>query len=307
MWRGRRSRTRRLRHFALRFAAFLFDAEERMRKNLALTLVLAAALAVGIVAIAPATNYVQVCLRSQPTASASNSCSSPLKVEFGGEVTPMDLPRHEMAPAAVRLFGKISTNDGTQPPAFREAKIDFDEDWAIDAVGLPVCRRSQLEALSTSAAQRVCHKSIVGAGIAHVAIESSDPGLLRLPLTLFNGGVRGETTTLFIRSSIAAPTPVPLIATVKLRQVRNGRYGLQAVSKIPQIADGSGSLIDFSFKVKRLFKYEHKSHSYVMAKCPDGDLGTEISSVLKNEAKTPGLATTSLIKGSLTQPCKPKR
>jgi hypothetical protein len=182
--------------------------------------------------------------------------------------------------------------------ALREVTMDFDKNGALNATGLPACKRSQLETRNTSAVQHVCRESIVGSGTAHVAITSSGQEPIPLPLTLFNGGVRDGTTTLFIRSSIATPTPAPLIATVKLRKIHAGRYGLGAISKIPPIAEGNGSLLDFSLKIKRLFTYKGKKQSYVSAKCPDGHFNANIIS-----AKFEGGPT---ISGTVIRPCTSK-
>lgn len=109
------------------------------------------------------------------------------------------------------------------------------------------------------------------------------------------------------RIAVAALTPAPLIATVKLRKTHHvGRYGLQAVAKIPPIADGSGSLLDFSLEVKRLFTYKDTQESYAMARCPDGHLNAEISTLFKNEAKVPGVASQTLMMGTVTRRCTPK-
>lgn len=277
-----------------------------MRRNLALTLVMGTALVISVAAIAIAnmTPYKLDCFRS--AINQGSDCPGGLIFKFDGGVLPEALPKHEMASVVVKLRGQISTENGGQPSALRELTIDFDKNGALNATGLPACGRSQLEARNTSAIQHVCRESIVGTGTAHVAIASSDQEPIPLPLTLFNGGVRGGTTTLFIRSSITVSTPVPIIATVKLSRVHKGRYGLQAVAKIPPIAEGNGSLLDFSFEVKRLFTYKGTQESDAMARCPDGHLNAEISSLFRNETKVPGVPSRTELKGTVVRPCMPK-
>jgi hypothetical protein len=221
-----------------------------VRKNLVLTLFAGAVLTIGITAIAPATS---TCLRRHSTATASSSCSPfpALAWQFAAEITPKALPKHELAPVAAQLWVKVATSDGTHPSALREMIIDLESNGAIDATGLPVCGRSQLETRNNRAAKQACRKSILGTGTADVEISSS-PGPISLPLILFNGGVRAATTTLLIRSSTTAPIPAPLIATVKVQRLFEG---LHAVVKIPRIAEGNGSLLDFKLEVKRLFTY----------------------------------------------------
>jgi len=119
--------------------------------SLASALVLGIALTVGAAAAAIAARYVYI--------------PPPLSFKFGGAVTPKTLTKDEMAPVAVQIRGKIFAADGTQPPALREAVIDFDKDGAINANGLPVCKASQLEADGAKAAKGECRKAIVGTGL----------------------------------------------------------------------------------------------------------------------------------------------
>lgn len=266
-----------------------------MRRNLALTLALGATLTVAVAAVAIAVPI------TIPTTWPPN-----LIIKFGGGVTPKTLPKHELAPVALRIRGRISTVDGTHPFAFREAVVDLDKNGTINARGLPVCKRKQLKARGTTkAARRVCGRSIIGTGIAHVEIESPERGPIKVPspLTLFNGGVKRGTTTLFIHAFITVPTPVAIVTTVKVRKIHEGRYGLQAVSKIPRIAAGSGSVLDFSFKIKRLFKYKGKKRSYMMARCLDRHLIAKITkTVFKDEAGSGTTTGTDI----MIQSCTPK-
>lgn len=202
-----------------------------------------------------------------------------------------------MAPITLAIEGKISNSDGNPPPALREVTLNFDKNGAVDATGLPVCTRSQLEMLGVKSARRTCRKSIVGSGIAHVAIASSERGSLPLPLTFFNGGVRGDTTILLIHSSVPAPSPQPIVAAMKLRRVNEGRYGLRAVVPIPPIAGGSGSVLDFSVKIKRLFTYEGARQSYAMARCPDGHLNARLATAFKDG---------TVMNGTLVRSCASK-
>lgn len=239
-----------------------------MRRNLALTL--STVLAVGIAAAATATP--STACRARSALASANSCGpSPLELTVGGEVLPKKLPTHKMAPVAVEIGGKLSTVDGSQPPASREATIDFDRNGSINATGLPVCKRSRLEANDTRSSQLACRGSIVGTGLAHVAIESAGNGPIPIPLTFFNGGVRGDTTTLFIQPAITVATPAPTVVTVKLTKIAKGPFGLQAVAKIPMLV-GEGSLLDFSFKINRFFKYKGATQSYATARCPPDGL-----------------------------------
>ncbi len=198
---------------------------------------------------------------------------------FNAGVLPTTLPRHTMAPLAIRIDGGFVLRNEPQSPTLREATIDFDKDGVVDATGLPVCRRAQLETLDAGNARRTCGKAIVGTGTANVAIASLQSGPIPIPLTLFNGGARGGTTTLFIDGVIPSSSPTPIVATVKLREIHEGPYGLQAITKIPPIADGNGSLLTVGIKVKRLFTYKGMKQSFAKARCSDGHLSARFNAV----------------------------
>lgn len=261
-----------------------------MRKHLAHMLIMGLAVMAGLPATSTATDFVNTCLLNS---SAAGSCPPHLLFNFGGKVAPKQLPKHRMAPVAITIRGKVATDNGVQPSALREMTVLLDRSFALKATGLPTCKRSQL-AHDYSAAVRMCRASIIGTGAAHAEISSQQQGLIDLPLTLFNGGIHDHTTTLFILSSIAAPTPTSLLATVTLSKINMGRYGLQVVSRIPRIANGDGSLRDFTLRVKRLFS----------ARCLDGQLNAKVErAIFKNETKVPGVAHETTLKGTMVRSC----
>jgi hypothetical protein len=189
---------------------------------------------------------------------------------------PRKLPHKEMAPVGVGMRGAISMSDGTQPAALREMTIELDKNVAIDATGLSACSLGTLETRDESDIRRLCRQTIVGTGLAHVAIGSPEP--IRVPLTLFNGGVKDGTTTVFIRLSVQGPAPTAAVATVKLRRIRSGTYGQEAVARFPEIDAGRGSVLDFDLTIKRLFEYKGEKRSYATARCLDGELRAGIVS-----------------------------
>jgi hypothetical protein len=268
-----------------------------------LTLVLSAALILTAAATTSATattRYIQCPLGS--TTFLVSYCPSRLVFDLGATVTPKRLPQHTLAPVGVKMEAGVHREDGSHPSALREATVDIDKDLTIDATGLPICASRQLKGHNTEVARRVCRSAIVGRGLAHVAIGSSEQQPIPLATTLFNGGVRDGTTTVFIHAFADVPTLASVVGTVKLRSIHGG---LEAVVRVPRIAAGSGSLLDFSFQMKRLFRDNGEMRSYLMAKCPDDVFKVKASALLKNEARTPGVAATTAPKGSLSVPCTP--
>jgi hypothetical protein len=99
------------------------------------------------------------------------------------------------------------------------------------------------------------------------------------------------------------PAPTVIVTTVTIS--RKGK-GLHAVAKVPVIAGGSGSLIDFNFRIGRTYTYQGRKVGYFEAKCPDGVFNISFPELLfRNEAHMPGLEPTTTLKGGVTVPCTP--
>jgi hypothetical protein len=263
-----------------------------MQRKLMLALALAAALSVGVVAVA---NAVQITLR------AGNVVTT-----FGGDAIPKTLPKNTYAPVKTHIFGKIATANGGHPPALREVEFDIDKDVKINTKGLAACKPGQLEARNTAAAMKVCGKSKIGSGSSHVEIAFPEQAPIKVtsPLTVFNAGGSGGKTKLLIHIFITVPVPAAVVTEVTITKKGSG---IHSVAKIPKVAGGSGSAIDFDFTVGKTFTYNGKKVGYGEAKCPDGVFKANVKKVLfKNEANTPGEAASTSLKGSLAVPCTGK-
>lgn len=228
-----------------------------------------------------------------------------LVLVFGGSASPESLPKHAYAPVTTTIEGKISTADGTHPSALREAVVDIDKDVQINVRGLPVCKPGQLEAQDTAAARKVCGATTVGSGLAHaeIAFPEQRPIKVSSPITVFNGGESGGKVHLLIHTFITVPVPAAIVTQVTIQ--RKGS-GIHSIAKIPAIAGGSGSAVDFKFKVGRTYAYKGKRIGYGMAKCPDGQFKAKTKGIFKNETHVPGVPSTTVLSGSLVVPCTPK-
>jgi hypothetical protein len=222
-------------------------------------LALGAILAVSVVGMAAA---------EKPTVVRAGN----LILTLNGGVTPKALPKNRQAPIALNVFGAISTADGSQPPATKEIQVDFDKQGAINARGLAACTSGKLQARDTSQAKAACPKSIVGKGntTVRVAFPEQAPFNASGPLVLFNGGVKGGVTTMFIHAYVNVPAPTAIVTTVKIKKINKGHFGTRAIAGVPKIAGGSGSVTRFSFVVKRTFKFRGEQRSYLTAKCATG-------------------------------------
>lgn len=193
-----------------------------------------------------------------------------LVLTHDGGISPTALPKHGQAPIDAFISASIATLDGSHMPAAREAALDLDRSVHVNAKGLPACRRAQLDSRATDAARKVCGGAVVGSGSARVEIAFPEqaPVLATSPLTMFNGGVRGGKTTIFIHAYLTVPVPAAVVTSVVLTPISRGPYGTHIVAKVPTIAGGSGSLIDANLKIDRKFAYRGKERSYLTAACP---------------------------------------
>jgi len=263
-----------------------------MRRNLMLALAVAAVASLGVAAVASAV---------QTTLRAGN-----LIVTFGGSTSPKKLPKNKYVPVSTNIFGKIKTSDGTHPSALREVIFDIDKDVKINVKGYPVCKAGQLTARDTKAAKRVCGKTILGEGkaVAEIAFPEQSPIRVPSPLLVLNGGEKGGKVKLLIHTFITVPVPAAIVTDVTIK--RKGS-GISSVAKIPVIAGGSGSALEFKFKLGKTYRYKGKKVGYFEAKCPDGVFKANVKKVLfKNEARIPGVAAQTALKGRLAVPCTPK-
>jgi hypothetical protein len=227
---------------------------------------------VGVVAAGIATLLAGTASGKWEIARAGN-----IVVGDNGGIYPTALPKHGFAPATARIIGKIGTVDGTHPTALRQVELDIDKAIRVDAVGLPSCRRGQLQARSTKDAEAACGEAIVGSGAAtvEVAFPEQPPFSSTGPLVLFNGGTRGKTTTIFLHAYVDVPAPTAIVVPATVTRIHKARFGLHLVAKIPPIAGGSGSATHFEMKIGRRFAYKGKKKSFLSASCPTGSWMTK--------------------------------
>lgn len=266
-----------------------------MRRNSMIVLTLSAALALGVAGVASAVKL------SRTTVQGGN-----LRVTFGGGIHQGTLPKHRFAPFKHTIFGKVETTDGTHPSAFREMILDVDKDVKINTRGYPACKVGQLEARDTKSAKRVCGKTIIGEGKATAEIDFPEQASIKVssPLLVLNGGGNARRTKLLVHTFLTVPVPAAIVTTVAIQKRGTG---VHAIAKVPVIAGGSGSALDFRFTLGETYRYKRRQVGYFEARCPDGVFKVRSRKALfKNEAGTPGVAAQTVLKGGLALPCKGK-
>lgn len=208
-----------------------------------------------------------------------------LKLEVGslvvttdGGFSPTTLPKHKFAPIKLHGYGRISTKDGSIPPALDELTIWFDKHGAVETKGLPVCTRGKLLATTVAQARAACPDSIVGEGVGEATIyfPESKPIPAKSPITIFNGPKKNGNPTVLAHAYLSVPAPTTYIVPVEIQKVHSGRYGFKTVAKIPKIAGGSGVPKYGSLKIGKEWTYKGKKLSYANASCPDGHLQAKV-------------------------------
>src|SRR4029079_15795988 len=164
------------------------------------------------------------------------------------------------------------TSDGSHPPALQDLEADIDRTIKVDAVGLPTCRESQLKAASSATAKKVCGDAIVGSGQTEVEVAFPEPAPFRStgPLLLFNGGVHGATTTVFLHAYVDVPAPTAVIVRATVTRIHKGRFGLRLTAHIRVDAGGGRSPTAFDLRVGRRYTYKGRQKSFLTAGCPTG-------------------------------------
>ncbi|MDQ3726459.1 MAG: hypothetical protein M3335_11320 [Actinomycetota bacterium] len=199
-------------------------------------------------------------------------CAGNICITDDGGISPSKLPKRGKAPVTARLEGKIETRDGTHPPALSSLQLEIDKTIGIDAVGLPTCRVGQIQSRTSAASKRACRDAIVGSGSAEVevAFPEQAPFSSTGPVVLFNGGVKGKTTSVLLHAYVNVPAPTAIVTKAKVTRIDRGRFGLLIQARIPKIAGGAGSVTDFDLKVGRRYTYEGERKSLLVAGCPTG-------------------------------------
>lgn len=214
---------------------------------------------------------------------------------FNGGFSPKVLSKKKPTPVTFSISGQIIRHneinpDEKHPPALKEFLLEGDKHAGISVKGIPTCTAGKLNSRNTTQARKICGPALIGTGKTLVGIKFPEQPEIETnsELLVFNGGLKGGVTTLFIHAYITVPTPAAVVTTVKITKIHKGRFGLLSVASIPKIAGGSGSVKSFSLKLNK---------GIVSATCPDGHLNARGTAIFAE-----GLH----ISGEVSRPCTGK-
>ena len=199
---------------------------------------------------------------------AEVSVSGNLFVTFSGNISPQALPRHGRAPIAVSVSGKVRTLAGEHAPALREMVIKLNREGRLETRGLPVCRRRQIQAVSSASALRVCDDALVGTGayIARTEFPEQKQFSSHGRILAFNTRKGGRPAIL---AHVYSDNPVPTTRTFVFSLSHSGgQYGTVLDAEVPESLNRFGYLKRISLKLQRTYTYGGRRRSYLSAGCP---------------------------------------
>ncbi len=192
--------------------------------------------------------------------------SGDVRVNFSAHFTPVSLPRETPAPITVEVGGKISTTDGSHPPALRHLRVELNSAGRIETAGLPVCPAALLQSTSTEEALASCATARIGDGTFEAQLQfSGKPILVKGRALVFNSRVGGRPGML-IHIYIARPARVTLVVPVKIGR-RPGEFGTVLTTTVPPLAGGFGSITEIQLKIGRQYSAKGVHRSYLSAAC----------------------------------------
>ncbi len=190
-----------------------------------------------------------------------------LFVRFQGGIDPVALPRAQRAPIAVSVIGRVKTLSGERPPALRAIEIELNRGGELNSNGLPVCRYSQLLAVTPVKALEACGGALVGEG--SYAAKTAFPEQETFPsdghILAFNGVYRGREVIL---AHVFGANPVPITRIIVFYIHRSsGTYGTVIKGSLPDAVNHYGYVVEIGLRLHRDYTYRGRQRSYLSATC----------------------------------------
>jgi hypothetical protein len=252
-----------------------------------------------------------VLLRALPAAAlvALLACANAfaLRTEFGNlvlsataDVAPRQLPAKGGAPVELTTVTRVSTKDGSMPPALARLRFQFDRHGSINTRGVGVCTTARLEGTTPKLARKRCAGALVGRGVGRARVELPGQGQITIssPLSFFNAPRRNGNPTLIAHGYEAVPARKTLLVPIEIEPVRHGRYGYRVEVELPEIAAGYGAATVAEATLGRTFERRGRKSGYVTASCAGGRLQVYGTATFANGDFFPStLASTCRVRG----------
>ncbi|HTR75370.1 MAG TPA: hypothetical protein VMH33_08965 [Solirubrobacterales bacterium] len=199
--------------------------------------------------------------------------SLPVFVHIG--ISPTELLTAAPAPATLRVG--IDSDDGIGELGISAATISLDRSISFERSGLPACRKPGVEdgiEIQSSGESGECPHAVVGRAVANFrfAFPEQVPIEVRARGKIYNGSVRRGVSHLLVELPIGTPLDGVVYLIVPVRPLDEGQFGSEMSISVPQLAGGSGALVELELELNRSFKVDKERRSFVEARCPNGKL-----------------------------------
>ena len=201
-------------------------------------------------------------------AQAEKEIDGNLIVSFDGGISPHALPRTGTAPVSVTVDSGFATTDGSDPlPQLRQIAIGINKDGEIFDRGLPTCQVRRIQPSTIAAARRICGGAIVGSGHVQVRVElaNQSPFTFKGPMLVFHAKRSGGHRRLLAQVYGRKP-PSAFVLTFKIVK-RQGTFGTLIKTSLPKAAREWAYVTHFDMKLRRVYTYEGRKHSFISAGC----------------------------------------
>ncbi len=217
--------------------------------------------------IAVVASVVLACALTASFASAELTARGDLFVKFSGGIEPRALPRKARAPISLRIAGAVRSLSGQRPPALRRIAIAINRGGRLDAKGLPVCSRDEIQPSTSIQALAICGDALVGGGSYAADVAFPDQGAFESHgrILAFNAVVDGHRAVLAQLYS-EQPVAISMILVFHIRQ-ESGAFGTVLTGAIPESVIRWGYLKRISIELHRNFVYRGRARSYLSAAC----------------------------------------
>jgi hypothetical protein len=202
------------------------------------------------------------------TAIAERSQDGNVIVTLNGGISPRALPRHDPAPVAVRLAGRVLTSDKTPLPRVNWIRLELAWRGVLDTRGLSVCPRTRLLGADTATAVERCRAALVGRGrlFARVFVPNQHAFDVKARIVAFNGRSEAGRHAVLVQAYARRP-PVSFVIPFSVHH-RAGSFRTVLVALIRRSVGPWPRVANFRVRISRTFQRNGSKHSYLKASCP---------------------------------------
>jgi hypothetical protein len=192
-----------------------------------------------------------------------------LRIAVQSQIKPFKLPRTGTAPIAVFVSGHIGAPSGAVPPQLQTMTVEVNRHGLLRTAGLPTCRRTEIETVSTQRALRLCGDALVGSGRfwANVVFPDQRPYPTRGRLLVFNGRAAGKPA-LFAHIYTKTPFATSFLVVFSISRIHRGPYGTELTASLPQTLGSWGFVDRIKLTLRRKYLHRGRRLSYFNAGCP---------------------------------------